>query len=181
MRPDWSSMVKGVYRKLRSAALLLTGAEKGRAGCGTLPGHQVGVPQGQPVHVEIGGDPTGLNCHQVASYTCSTSTYTHTRTQGSEPFHIVERALLHVFFVCLHCLTVDDWSENSHASEIWVANSLVKDQTSNTERKWKRKMSFYVPVVISPSLDQWNQIVVPTCWWPWRWWQVPSLNRGLLW
>lgn len=39
----------------------LTGAEEGGAGCGTLPGGGVGIPHGQTVHVQIGGDTAGLN------------------------------------------------------------------------------------------------------------------------
>lgn len=47
----------------------LTGAEKGSAGCGALPGVGVGIPHGQTIHVQIGGDSTGLNCNQVTSNT----------------------------------------------------------------------------------------------------------------
>lgn len=47
----------------------LTGAEEGGAGCGALPGGGVGIPHGQTVHVQIGGDPTGLNRNQVTTHT----------------------------------------------------------------------------------------------------------------
>lgn len=47
----------------------LTGAEEGGAGCGTLPGGGVGVPHGDTIDVQIGGDSTGLNSNQVTSNT----------------------------------------------------------------------------------------------------------------
>lgn len=47
----------------------LTGAKKGGAGGWALPGSRVGIPHGQTIHVEVGGDPTGLDCHQVSSHT----------------------------------------------------------------------------------------------------------------
>ena len=47
----------------------LTGAEEGGAGCGALPGGGVGVPHGNAIDVQIGGDSTGLNSNQVTSNT----------------------------------------------------------------------------------------------------------------
>lgn len=51
-----------------------TGAEEGGAGRGALPGGGAGVPHGDTIDVQVGGDSTGLNSHQVPSNTWKTQT-----------------------------------------------------------------------------------------------------------
>lgn len=52
-----------------TAAHLLTGVQEGGAGCGALPRGGVGIPHGQTIHVQIGGDSTGLHRDKVTSHT----------------------------------------------------------------------------------------------------------------
>lgn len=69
-----------------------TGAEEGGAGCGALPGGGAGVPHGDTVDVQVGGDSTGLNSHQVASNTWKTQTVIVRRMQngGDRPEQLGE-------------------------------------------------------------------------------------------